>query len=209
MLKELRIVQTASQAIGKAVAGVVEQLNDGLVEHEPAMTDRFVQSIQTAVDGLSDGKLKWRAKTLTDRGRKSQESVYGADIVATLDVRLPKLTVKKGFLAQAKLVKPGRPVGMPQLREQCEKMLSVSPASFVFVYSTSGVSVVPAVTIANSDIPIKNLYSRSVQSFFEEHFECFIGDQSICTPSASGLEVLRERTRARHAIEISLRQQPR
>lgn len=204
MLKQLRIVQSASVAIGNAVADVVQQLNENLVEQEPAMTDRLIQSIQTAVNGLSDGKLKWKAKTLTDRGAGSQESVYGADFVAALDVNLPKLRVKKGFLAQAKLIKSGRAIDLSALKRQCEKMLACSPASFVFLYSKTGVNVVPAISVLSSDVRLQDLYSRSAQSFFEEHFECFIGDRSISTPQIGGLEELREKVSARSAIEISL-----
>lgn len=204
MLKELRIVQAASVAIGNAVTDVVQQLNEGLVEQEPAMTDRLIQSIQTAVNGLSDGRLKWRAKTLTDRGAGSQESVYGADFVAVLDVALPTLRVNKGFLAQAKLIKSGRSIDLSDLKRQCEKMLNCSPASFVFVYSNAGVKVVPAISVLSSKVPLQDLYSRSAQSFFEEHFQCFIGDRSISSAQVGGLEGLRENMSARTAIEISL-----
>ena len=209
MLQKLRIVQNASKAIGRAIDDVVKQLNDDLIEQEPAFTERLVQSVQTAVNSLSNGALVWEGKTLTDRGSRAQEPIYGADILVTLHVNLPKLKVSKGFLAQAKLLKPGRKVNRKEINSQCEKMLQLTPASYVFLYSKDGVRVVPAISVVTSTVSFKELYSRSAQNFFEEHFECFIGDRSISTPNIRELEKLREKFEARNVLAISLSEKPK
>lgn len=64
------------------------------------------------------------------------------------------------------------------LKEQCNKMLDLSPDSYVFLYSRKSISVVPAVSVVGADkwIP-HDLSSRSITRFYEEHFQCFIGDR--------------------------------
>lgn len=124
------------------------------------------------------------AKTLTDRGPGSQESQFGADFMAVFRASLPDFEVAKGFLAQSKLIEPGETfttADAKKLKQQCEKMLEHSPASFVFLYSQqSGIVVVPAgEVLAARDCNPHELTALSMGKFYEEHFECFIGDHSI------------------------------
>jgi hypothetical protein len=139
MLRKLKIVRKATVAIGKAVDDVVSQFNEDWIEQEPAFTDRMVQSIQTAVNDLSSGKLVWRVKPLTDRGAGSQEKIYGADFLGSIHIDLLGFQVRKGFLAQAKLLKPGRTINAAEIKSQCERMLQCTPAAYVFLYSKDGV----------------------------------------------------------------------
>jgi hypothetical protein len=161
---------------------------------EEAMTDFEVKGV------------KWTAKTLTSQGPSSQEKPYGADFIGVLDIALDDYSVKKGFLAQSKRVEPGGyfPKGeFERLRKQCEDMLRISSDSFVFLYSVSGVVVVPAVAIVGS-APCNphSLYARSVSRFFEEHFECFIGDRRLHTPSIDSLMRLKDEVNARSLLYL-------
>jgi hypothetical protein len=154
------------------------------------MLGRMMQSI----NGYTSKGVRWSAKTLTDHGPGAEEKRYGADFVGVLDVDLPDFKVNKGFLAQAKLVNSGRMSASEfrRLVSQCEQMLELSPAAFVFHQSLEGIRVIPAVAVVGSNRPEiafdpDGLNSRSVTRFYEEHFECFFGDRRINRPSEQTL----------------------
>ena len=203
MLSYYRAVRKASKQIAQAVNHTVEAIRDGRVEQEPAMTDRLLGSIEESLQGFTTNGIRWTAKTLTDRGRGAQETEFGADFLGALNIQLPDFKVNKGFLAQAKKAKVFKKAEMATLRSQCEKMLKFSPDSFVFFYGPSEMYVVPAISIAGSETSPDQHYNRSVQRFFEEHLECFIGDGSIRSATPGTLASLREQANARSALLIS------
>ena len=122
--------------------------------------------------------------------------------MGVLNIALPEFAVSKGFLAQAKLIRKGGSGDLKELRQQCKKMLVLSPDSFVFLYGQDGVRVVPAIAVVGAKVDPVLLYSRSAQRFFEEHFECFIGDGNIKSATPTTLDSMRKRFEARSAIEI-------
>lgn len=203
MLTYYHAVRQVASQISGAIDHAVEALQQGRVEQEPAMTDRMLGAIEHSLEGFRTRGIRWSAKTLTDRGRGSQESHYGADFMGVLNVSLPDYKVSKGFLAQAKLLKHGSVNGLDDLKRQCERMLKLSPDSFVFLYGYNGVRVVPAISViaTNSDPTI--LYSRSAKRFFEEHLQCFIGDGAIQSPTPQALNDLRIRYEMRRAVVIA------
>jgi hypothetical protein len=156
--------------------------------------------IEEAMHEFQVKGIQWRAKTLTDRGRDAQEKKYGADFMGVLSVDLPDFRVEKGFLAQAKIDTPR--LDLKSLHSQCERMLSLSPESFVFLYSREGVTVVPAIAVMGTKERPSELYSRSAARFFEEHFQSFIGDRAISAPREDVLEGLRERYDARSLLYL-------
>lgn len=202
MLPHYRAVREAGRLIGGAADRAVEALRQGRVEQEPAMTDRLLGGIEESLQGRTAHGITWSAKTLTDRGRGAQERRFGADFMGVLNIDLPDYRVAKGFLAQAKLVRTDRSIDRAELDRQCERMLDLSPASFVFLYSDSGIAVVPAIAVVASSIDPRELYARSIGRFFEEHLECFIGDKAISEAAPSTLESLRERYDARQLISL-------
>lgn len=123
-----------------------------------------------------------------------------------LDISLLDYQVKKGFLAQAKLIEPGQWISkndFERMQQQCKDMLGISPVSFVFLYSVDEIRVVPALSVISSDRRNPHeLYSRSVATFYEEHFECFIGDPRISAPKIEVLHEIRERMNARNALYL-------
>jgi hypothetical protein len=124
-----------------------------------------------------------------------------------LDIDLTDFTVTKGFLAQAKKIEPAEyvpPKELSSMVSQCEKMLQYTPDAFLFLYSISGVSVVPAISVVSGTFSNPHeFYARSLSRFYEEHFECFIGDRAISAPNPQMLETLRERFRARKLSYLS------
>ncbi len=200
MLYYSRAVRKAAARIAAASDRSVGALKAGRVEQEPAMTDRLLGAIEESLQGAEIRGIRWEAKTLTDRGRGAQERQFGADFLGVLSIDMPGYQVSKGFLAQAKIDRPFRSADREILKGQCEKMLGLSPASFVFLYSHGGVFIVPALSVAALGGDVAGLYRRSVQRFFEEHLECFIGVRSISAATPTTLEGLRERANARSAI---------
>ncbi|UYN95209.1 MAG: hypothetical protein KIT25_24900 [Enhydrobacter sp.] len=186
---------------------MTKAIQDRRTEQEPAITDRMLGYIEAAMHGFEARGVKWVAKTLTDRGRGSQESRYGADFAGVLSISLPGYKVNKGFLAQAKMIEPSErlpPGEFGRLQRQCEGMLSSSPDSFVFLYSRSGITIVPALAVLStiSRNP-HDLYSRSLSRFYEEHFECFIGDRRLQAPTPEALETLRADYQARKLLYLA------
>lgn len=206
MLSYLGIIREVAKVVSDAAEGTIEALNHGRIEQEPQFTDRMLGRIEHAIEGYQTKGVIWRAKTLTDRGRGSQESIYGADFMGVFDLSIRGYAVRKGFLAQAKLVEPDgdiSPQEYNRMREQCGNMLNLSPASFVFLYSRELINVVPAISVVASD-PINphDLYSRRLNRFYEEHFASFIGDKDLSTPDIRTLEKLMNRYNARNALAL-------
>jgi hypothetical protein len=200
MIAYYHAVREAARRIAGATDRTVVMLRQGRVEQEPAMTDRMLGAIEEALTNFTVHGIRWSAKTLTDRGRRSQESRYGADFLGVLSITLTEFSISKGFLAQAKLLNRGRVNDLAQLRRQCDRMLDFTPDSFVFVYSNHGIRIVPAISVVAAETDPVSLYSRSSQRFFEEHLECFIGDRTIQSATPAALEALRQRFEARNAL---------
>jgi hypothetical protein len=151
MFANKKLISSLVSKIGKIEKETLTALRNGRIEQEQAITDRLLGVMEYVLNGETTAGVKWTVKTLTDRGRGSQESEFGADFLAALELSLDGYQVAKGFLAQSKLVEPSQNFGsneVKRLKEQCEKMLSHSSASFVFLYSQqSGIVVVPAIKV--------------------------------------------------------------
>lgn len=213
MMRRRRVVQESAAIVEQAINYACQALADRRVEHEPPFTDRMLAAIERELDGRRLRGIVWHAKTLTSQGQGSQEKRFGADFVGVLSVDLPESQVRKGFLAQAKRIEEDAALTTAEfarLKEQCEEMLNTTPASFVFLYAETGVRVVPALSIvavpAGGRFSPDELYSRSASSFFEAHFECFVGDRAIATvgDSMMDLPAIMDRVRAERAIELSV-----
>lgn len=204
MIQDYAIIRESAARVAQAAEGAVDALRDGRVQQEPAFTDRMLGRIEEAMRNFEVKGVRWSAMTLTDRGRGAQERTYGSDFAGVLDIRLAGYAVRKGFLAQAKLIEPNQyipPTEYGRMREQCEAMLARTPDAFVFVYSLHGIIIVPAISIVSADnVNPHELYNRSISRFFELHFECFIGDRDLSSPNIGGLKRLRERIDARRLL---------
>jgi hypothetical protein len=200
MIRYRQMIRSTAQRIADAAERATDDLSQGLVEQEPQLTDRMLGRIAASLEAYEVKGVKWTAKTLTDRGPNSQEKLYGADFVGVLDIQMPGYRVTKGFLAQAKLVRSGSMSrhDFARMIDQCKMMLELSPASFVFHYSSEGIRVIPAIAVLAASGPEAvfdpdGLYSRRISTFYEEHFECFIGDMDISEPSERTLVELNAR----------------
>lgn len=195
MLRRYKMVREVAREISKAADGAFDAYLEGRVGEEPQITDRILGAVEDRIRTRSFGGVVWQARTLrTSRGQAAEEKRHGADLMGVLDVDLPNYKVKKGFLAQAKKVEPGKfsRQEWDRLIDQCEEMIKRTPDSFVFVYSKKKrISIFPAISVLSSgSMDIFDLYHRSMQNFFENHLECFIGDPRIDSTDIRTLDVL-------------------
>src|SRR5262249_657097 len=155
-------------------------------------------------DGKSTGGIFWNARVLSSHGAGTEEAEFGGDLLGVLRISFPDYRVVKGFLAQAKKQKAGSKLPTDEwnrLQHQCERMLRVTPESYVFVYSLDGVHMVPAiaVTACTKREDLHALHPITTGRFYAEHFRCFIGDRRLDAAAPTTLESLRYKT----GIEIS------
>lgn len=207
MFRNSKIASQLAAKIAKAAQEATDSYRSLLVEQEPQITDRFLGICQHSINGARIGGVQWTAKTFTDRGAGSQEREYGADFLCSYELQMPTFKVAKGFLAQAKRIEPSdyfSPKDFGDMQSQCEKMLSISPSSFVFLYSRqNGVQVVPALSVvAARPCNPHELTAVAVRPFFTDHFECFIGDRGLAITSADGVPGLLAEMRARAALAL-------
>ena len=191
MLKKLHTVREIASELGKAVGRVEDAYREGDAPYEVDITGRLLGAVVEQLDGRSIKGLKWRAKQFkTGRGSGAEEQKVGADFMGVLDIDLEDYSVQKGFLVQAKRAEPNTPIDdWTKLQDQLKKMLAISPASYLFVYSKDrGIRTFPAISVLglNSN-KVFDLYDRSFERFFEEHLECFIGDRALSVPSIQAM----------------------
>ncbi|MDJ0677811.1 MAG: hypothetical protein QNJ36_20915 [Calothrix sp. MO_167.B42] len=209
MFTNTKLVNGLVRKISEVEKRTLDAWREGRIEQEPAITDRLLGVMEEVLNKKRFAGVQWEVKTLTDRGKGSQEAEFGADFMAVFKLSLDGYEVNKGFLAQAKLVEPSQSFNINEfdrLKKQCEKMLNLSPASFVFVYSQqSGIVVVPAIEVLAAQRPCNphELINKKMRQFYQEHFECFIGDRNIHKANSQGLEELCQIHEARKLVFLS------
>lgn len=161
------------------------------VVDEDDITPYLLATLQIRLTGQIGG-LTWAASVVRHRrGVAAEEARTGADMVISVNLVTPTEKYSKGVLVQAKRVGPNGMLAARQLLElntQCEKMLAISPASFVFDYSPHGMRVGSASRIAGTSN--KRLYSVcgwTPYRFFLELFRCPVGDPRLASALVADL----------------------
>ena len=93
------------------------------------------------------------------------------------------------------------------LQAQVNKMLDITPDSFVLVYTKSGFVFVPAISV-NGITYMKDgnyIYGKNIRLFFQEFLMCFIGDHRISAVDDQTLAIMAEKNRSRYALLLQLR----
>ncbi|MBP2237085.1 hypothetical protein J2Z31_003599 [Sinorhizobium kostiense] len=161
----------------------------------------MVWQVETAETDKPHGRL--RARTLS---KVSEEPIYGADIVMAIEARGPDFEMKKGFLAQAKRLEYGKKLSTADyngLRKQCQNMLNVTAASFVFIYSRTGVTVLSAnAIITSSNRDLWALPTWPIDVLYYDFAICWIGDYRLRTTTRRTLDELRATLDANAAIRV-------
>lgn len=143
----------AALAAESAVRRAMKKYRDGLVTDEDDLTGVLVGNLDTEFS-KSIGGLKWSSSIVRHRkGTASEEQRIGADLIIHVSIKTSVQTYSKGVLVQAKRIEPKTLMtkqGHDELVRQCNKMQTITPASFVFDYAQKSMRCGSASKIAGS-----------------------------------------------------------
>jgi hypothetical protein len=190
-------MRAAARLADKAVTRAMAKYREGLVTDEDDLTGVLIGNLDTEFsEHRSDrrGGVQWSSSILRHRrGKAAEEKRIGADMIIHVSFQSPIQTYSKAVLIQAKRHEPGcsmKSRDSVDLINQCEKMLAVTPASFVFDYTSSGVRCASATKIAGSNnLDLYAACNWTSYRFFLELFRCPIGDPKITSAKAADLPV--------------------
>jgi hypothetical protein len=199
-MKKLRAAHKFTKAISKAVDTIARQVISRFADRGTDGREEDISSQLVAeITGHLLEEIKKRICEIRVNGiefdaviyKKKTENAVGADIAGAVTYNGFGQNQTKVFLVQSKVAKSakkakGNKIRIkardPRLLKQCENMLKITPAAFVFVYSEFGVHVIPAVEIVvsgKSVIDTNVLYYKELGDFYEEVYKCFIGDSAL------------------------------
>ncbi|MBB5368208.1 MULTISPECIES: hypothetical protein, partial [unclassified Janthinobacterium] len=145
--------RAAAHAADRAVGAAMQKYADGLVIDEDDITGALIGRLDSAFDEKI-GDINWSSSILRHRkGVAAQEKKAGADMLFHVSIKTPQLTYSKGVLIQSKRIDDGVSMtvaGHKELVGQCDKMLNITSASFVFNYMKSEMRCASATKIAGA-----------------------------------------------------------
>ncbi len=209
MLKQPRLIRELTRTVDAAVTAVAPRLGSAIVD-EDDFTSRLLERLELALNGWTHAGITLTASKLTSRGRRAEETEFGADIVATVNIDLEEYQAKKGILVQAKRLEVGRKFGTKawtNLEVQIEKMQRHTNESYVWIYSPSGVRSLKstALTGLKSRKP-DDLYLAKCATFLGEFVQCKHGDPRITGFHPGNLSQLRDEYAAKSAFSLRFRE---
>jgi len=185
----------AAQEAERAVALTIKNLRRKHVYDEDDVSAYFIGSIETIFDGMEVDGVTLNASILRHRkGVAAEERRFGADMLIHVSMDTPTQTYSKGVLIQAKKSEPGdywSQRSHTELVAQCNKMLEITPAAFVFNYKKSEIRCGAATRVAGAKIVVAPGYLCRWTSyrFFLELFRCPIGDPRISSANVDELPI--------------------
>ena len=189
-------MRTAAHSAEQAVRRAMAKYRDGLVTDEDDLTGVLVGSLDAEFSAkrMSVGGLQWSSSILRHRkGVAAEEKRIGADMIIHVRVNTPIQNYSKAVLVQAKRHEPGDQMSNRERNElmgQCNKMLAVTPAAFVFDYAKGKMRCASATKIAGStNFDLYAACNLTAYRFFLEFFRCPIGDPKITSAKAADLPV--------------------
>lgn len=183
----------AAHAADRAVRASMQKYAEGLVTDEDDITGAMIGRLDSVFDKKIGG-ITWSSSILRHRkGIAAQEKSTGADMLFHVSIATPQLSYSKGVLIQSKRVDEGVEMtvaGHKELMEQCNKMLGITPASFVFNYTKSGMRCASATKIHGAKSRVLNeSCNLTSYRFFLELFRCTTGDRSITSAKFADLQI--------------------
>ena len=205
MIKQPRIIRQFTRDVDALVNSVAMRLESSIAD-EDDFTSRLLERMEMKFDDWSHAGISLRVEKLTSKGAGAEEAEFGADIVATVSIRLREYRADKGILVQAKRLRPGRRIDAGRwktLSEQIEKMHAHTNEAYVWIYDKSGVRSVKSATLlgVRSRRP-NDLYLTRCGAFLGELIQCKHGDSGISGTRERALMQLRERYAAKSAIGL-------
>ena len=183
------------------------------VHDEDDFTSRMADRIERRVDGVFVDGMKWEVITrkLPWRGPKSEESRFGADLGLVLRMSGHGFDVAKGYLIQAKMVKAQQPTLMDdppfgkgdRVFTQCQNMLRITQESYVWLCSETGISILRAGSLAETEPSrISRMHRQSLYSFMIRAFRSWSGDHQLGDVGRQSLEGMMREFRVKQAILV-------
>jgi len=185
------LIRNVTDQVEIVVREVIDRYRRGIYSKEDHMTGALVSELDRRLNQLkSINGVKIIAKAFNLK----EEIITGADLGVLLSANLLGYVIKKAFIAQAKICKCRRTKPRfsngnirKDLLEKCQKMLNITPSSFVIVYTDNfdcSIQVFPASEIIalNNTIScssISDLYSMKFKRLFEKLLRCETGDPQI------------------------------
>ena len=186
-------MKKAAKTAEKAVERTMKKYREGFVTDEDDLTGVLIGSLDSELDGNIAG-VNWSSSILRHRkGVAAEEKLIGADMLIHVSYQSPSQTYSKAVLIQAKRNEPNDEMSSTEhsdLIKQCNKMLDVSCASFVFNYAKSEMRCASASKIAG--YANHNLHSAcnwTAYRFFLELFRSPIGDRNITSALVADMPV--------------------
>ncbi|MCU2395645.1 hypothetical protein [Enterobacter ludwigii] len=185
--------QDAAHTADRAVSAAMLKYSNGLVTDEDDITGVLIGQLDAAFDDEIGG-ITWSSSILRHRkGVAAQEKKAGADMLFHVSIKTPQLTYSKGVLIQSKRIDEDiamTAIGHKELLGQCDKMLDITPASFVFNYTKSGMRCASATKIAGTSSRVLNdSCNLTSYRFFLELFRCTTGNRNITSAKFDDLQV--------------------
>lgn len=184
-----KAAKRANEAVGRAIL----KYRRGEVTDEDDLTGVLVGNLDASLVG-SIGGLTWTTSVVRHRkGKASEETQIGADIVIHVDLKTPERKFSKGVLIQAKRIEPDVQMSgadHARLVNQCKKMLHISTEAFVLDYTKNGVRFGSALKISGTKN--RNLHGEcpwTSYRFFLDLFQCSVGDPRFTSALVSKLPV--------------------
>lgn len=186
-------MRLAAQSAERGVKRTIRKYASGRTTDEDDLTGVLVGNLDAEFDEPIGG-VTWSASILRHRrGVAAEEQRVGADLLIHVSLRSPTESYDKGVLIQSKRVQPSilmRKADHAALKMQCQKMVSISPSSFVFNYSTTEMRVGSASRIIGSqNRNLNETCSWTSYRFFLELFRCPVGDPRIISSMVADLPV--------------------
>lgn len=186
-------MKAAAEQADMAVKRTMKDYKAHLLKHEDDISPALVGALRAVFPGQIGG-LKWNASIMTHRrGIAAEESKTGADLLIHVSLHTRKQKYSKGVLVQAKRMAAGTlmtTTASTELVNQCNKMLKISPSSFVFNYTTGGMRCASATKV--SGMSSKKLHENcdwTSYRFFLELFRCPVGDPKITSALFQDLRI--------------------
>src|SRR5687767_12755498 len=126
----LRSIDAAADLLAGAIRRQVNRWMRGAIPDEETFSAELVGAIAATLGNADIFGVLWEALVTN---KKTEEPKLGADLVSMVSFDVPGYVETKGFIAQAKRIRPGhRDVAdREKLVSQCREMLRHTPASYV------------------------------------------------------------------------------
>jgi hypothetical protein len=234
------VIAAVAEVLQEAEDALLQPVREGRVSQEPDMTSRLAQSIEIISRTVDDVTIELHVVDSLGPNAAERDlgaDIVGVVRIEVGELRLSKgflaqskrsgtqgVSFKKADatnhhyshwlyrgpleLEHSGTVSVSRPSS--DLEEQCDNMLRVTPAAFVFVYDENQVAVVGASAVrALRNRPTKTraripVGTKRLDDFYINLVDCFIGDPKLTAADREAVKALAASNRARTGMLLRI-----